>query len=57
MSIKIIDKIYKDLKIEFNKNEIREEEIKLIKDMIVYTDGGDKDITGDQKVCFLFYLL
>jgi hypothetical protein len=57
MSIKIIDKIYKDLKIEFIKNEIREEEIKLIKDMIVYTDGGDKDITGDQKVCFLFYRL
>ena len=52
MSIKIIDKIYEDLKLEFNNYKISENEIKLIKDMIVYTEGGDKDMTGDQKVFF-----
>jgi hypothetical protein len=55
MSIKIIDKIFNDLKDKFEIHKIREQEIELIKDMIVfkYKNYDEKMVgeCGDEKVC------
>lgn len=55
MSIKIISKIYNDLKETFNQYEIYDTEIDLIKDIIVF-EGDANDTKVNYHFLFTFSL-